>query len=99
LIEHSLLELSAGQRELEDQSSTVSIRKEPYLSGREKINWLCWHPHVPSAFAVARNFRGGKLSCDLGENPASEEAGYNNAVGSLEKGMNSRKMSIVPDKL
>jgi hypothetical protein len=44
---------------------------------------------VPEPIAVARLFRGGEVSRDLGENPASEEAGYNNAFANMQKKMMS----------
>jgi hypothetical protein len=48
---------------------------------------------VPAPIAVARLFRGGEFSWDLGENPASEEAGYNNAVAIGQEVLISHRMS------
>jgi hypothetical protein len=52
---------------------------------------------VLAAIAVARLFRGGEFSSDLGEPPASEEAGYSNLVASVQKVVISYGASTGPN--
>jgi hypothetical protein len=54
---------------------------------------------VATPIAVARLFRGGEFSGDLGENPASEEAGYSNAVTGVHELVISHRISTEPSHL